>query len=64
MIIVTTDQIEGKRIVKTLGLVRGSTIRARHLGHDFMAYTTMIFTHHSPAPWSSLDRLLGPQISL
>ncbi len=37
MIIVTTDQIEGKRIVKTLGLVRGSTIRARHLGHDFMA---------------------------
>ncbi len=37
MIIVTTDQLEGKRIVKTLGLVRGSTIRARHLGHDFMA---------------------------
>ena len=37
MIIVTTDQIEGKRIVKTLGLVRGSTIRARHLGHDVMA---------------------------
>lgn len=37
MIIVTTDQIEGMRIVKTLGLVRGSTIRARHLGHDFMA---------------------------
>ena len=37
MIIVTTDQIEGKRIVKTLGLVRGSTIRARHLGRDIMA---------------------------
>jgi uncharacterized protein YbjQ (UPF0145 family) len=37
MIIVTSDQIEGKRIVKTLGLVRGSTIRARHLGRDFMA---------------------------
>ena len=37
MIIVTTDRIEGKRIVKTLGLVRGSTIRARHLGHDVMA---------------------------
>ena len=37
MIIVTSDQIEGKKIVKTLGLVRGSTIRARHLGHDFMA---------------------------
>jgi uncharacterized protein YbjQ (UPF0145 family) len=37
MIIVTSDQIEGRKIVKTLGLVRGSTIRARHLGHDFMA---------------------------
>jgi len=37
MIIVTTDQIEGMRITKSLGLVRGSTIRARHLGKDVMA---------------------------
>jgi len=37
MIIVTTENVEGKKIVKTLGLVRGSTIRARHLGHDVMA---------------------------
>ena len=37
MIVVTTEQIEGKRIVETLGLVRGSTIRARHVGHDIMA---------------------------
>ena len=37
MIVVTTDSIEGKRIVKTLGLVRGNTIRARHVGHDVMA---------------------------
>ena len=37
MIIVTTDQIEGRKVVKTLGLVRGSTIRARHVGHDIMA---------------------------
>lgn len=37
MIIVTSNQIEGKRIVKTLGLARGSTIRARHLGRDIMA---------------------------
>lgn len=33
----TTHEIAGKRIVKTIGLVRGNTIRARHLGHDFMA---------------------------
>ncbi len=37
MIVVTTDQIEGKRITETLGLVRGSTIRARHVGRDIMA---------------------------
>lgn len=37
MIVVTTDKIEGKQIIKTLGLVRGSTIRARHIGHDVMA---------------------------
>jgi len=33
----TTDQIEGKRIIKTLGLVKGNTIRARHLGKDIVA---------------------------
>ncbi len=37
MIIATTEQIEGRRTVKTLGLVRGSTIRARHMGRDIMA---------------------------
>jgi uncharacterized protein YbjQ (UPF0145 family) len=37
MILVTTDKIEGKRIVKMLGLVRGNTIRARHMGHDIKA---------------------------
>ena len=37
MIITTSDQIEGKRIVETLGLVKGSTIRARHVGRDLMA---------------------------
>jgi uncharacterized protein YbjQ (UPF0145 family) len=37
MIVVTTEQIEGKRIVQTLGLVRGSTIRARHIARDIMA---------------------------
>jgi uncharacterized protein YbjQ (UPF0145 family) len=37
MIIVTSNEISGKRIVKTLGLVRGNTIRARHIGRDIMA---------------------------
>jgi len=37
MIITTSAQIEGKRITKTIGLVKGSTIRARHVGKDIMA---------------------------
>ncbi len=37
MIVVTTETIEGKQIVKTLGMVRGNTIRARHIGRDIMA---------------------------
>jgi uncharacterized protein YbjQ (UPF0145 family) len=37
MLIVTSDSIEGRRIVKTLGLVRGNTVRARHVGKDILA---------------------------
>ena len=37
MIVVTTPEVPGKRIAKTIGLVKGSTIRARHLGKDIMA---------------------------
>jgi len=37
MIIVTTDEIPGRTIKKTLGLVRGNTIRARHVGRDISA---------------------------
>ena len=37
MLIVTSDSIKGQRIVKTLGLVRGNTVRARHVGKDILA---------------------------
>lgn len=37
MIVVTSEQIVGKKIVRNLGLVRGNTIRARHIGHDIVA---------------------------
>ncbi|MFQ6007725.1 MAG: YbjQ family protein [Candidatus Zixiibacteriota bacterium] len=37
MIVTTSFEIPGKRIVKTLGLVKGNTIRARHLGRDIAA---------------------------
>ncbi|MDB4530791.1 YbjQ family protein [bacterium] len=35
--VTTSPQIAGKKVVRTLGLVRGNTIRARHLGRDIMA---------------------------
>jgi uncharacterized protein YbjQ (UPF0145 family) len=37
MIVTTTEKIPGKRIVKVFGLVRGNTIRARHVGRDIVA---------------------------
>lgn len=66
MIVATSDSIPGKRIVKTIGLVRGNTIRARHIGRDLMAglkgvvggeiseYTKMIAESREQA----LDRLI------
>ncbi len=37
MLVVNTDTIPGKEITETLGLVRGSTTRARFFGRDFLA---------------------------
>ena len=37
MIITPASTIVGHNVVKTLGLVRGNTIRARHLGRDILA---------------------------
>ena len=63
----TTDSVPGYRIVRSLGLVRGNTIRTRHAGHDIMAslrnlvggeiveYTKMIAESREQA----LDRMLA-----
>ena len=37
MLIVTQDEPADYEIVETLGLVRGNTIRARHIGKDILA---------------------------
>lgn len=37
MILATTELIAHKKVVKTLGLVKGNTIRARHIGRDIGA---------------------------
>jgi len=37
MIITTTETVPGKNIKEILGIVKGNTIRARHIGSDIMA---------------------------
>ncbi|MDX1578160.1 MAG: YbjQ family protein [Gemmatimonadota bacterium] len=37
MIITPRNDVAGHRVAEELGLVRGSTIRARHLGRDILA---------------------------
>ena len=38
MILATTNEIPPKEITEVIGLVRGNTIRARHLGRDIAAF--------------------------
>ncbi|BCL62913.1 UPF0145 protein [Desulfomarina profundi] len=37
MIITNVENVPGKRIVEHFGIVQGSTVRAKHIGRDFMA---------------------------
>jgi uncharacterized protein YbjQ (UPF0145 family) len=37
VIVSTAEKVGGHRTVRTVGLVRGNTIRARHLGRDLLA---------------------------
>lgn len=37
MMVVSSSTIVGKRLVKTLGIVKGNTVRARHIGKDIVA---------------------------
>ena len=37
MIMTTTPGVPGREIESVLGVVKGNTIRARHLGHDIIA---------------------------
>lgn len=42
MIIVSTPEVPGRTITQSLGLVRGNTIRAKHLGKDILASLRML----------------------
>ena len=37
MLIATTDSVAGREVLETLGLVRGATVRAKHIGTDVLA---------------------------
>ncbi|MEZ8218149.1 Uncharacterized conserved protein YbjQ, UPF0145 family [Candidatus Fervidibacteria bacterium JGI MDM2 SSWTFF-3-K9] len=37
MILVTLPEVPGHRVVKVLGVVKGSTVRAKHIGKDILA---------------------------
>lgn len=37
MILVNTNEVPGKTIVEVFGLVKGSTIQAKHVGKDILA---------------------------
>jgi uncharacterized protein YbjQ (UPF0145 family) len=37
MLMTTQDSLAGYEITETLGIVRGNTVRARHLGKDILA---------------------------
>lgn len=66
MLITTQDEFADYQIIETLGLVRGNTIRARHIGKDILAglrsvvggeiteYTKML----AEAREQSLDRMV------
>lgn len=72
MIVVTSSTIAGKRIVKTLGMVKGNAVRARHPGKDILAlfknivggeieeYTKLLAKFRE----QSLDRMVGEAQSL
>ena len=37
MILVTTEEIKGKTIAETLGVVKGEVVQSKNIGRDFMA---------------------------
>lgn len=37
MIVTTTNEVPGNKVIEILGIARGSTVRARNVGRDFSA---------------------------
>jgi uncharacterized protein YbjQ (UPF0145 family) len=72
MLIVTSDEVPGHRVVRVLGLVRGNTVRTRNVGADLLAglrnlvggevnqYTRMLAQSREQA----LDRMCAEALEL
>ncbi|MEJ2048535.1 MAG: YbjQ family protein [Calditrichia bacterium] len=72
MIVTNTENVPGKKVVKIVGMVKGNTVRARHIGRDILAlfknivggeieeYTKLI----AEAREQSLDRMTDEAESL
>ncbi|MEM6795254.1 MAG: YbjQ family protein [Acidobacteriota bacterium] len=72
MIVTTTSEFPDRRIERTLGLVRGTSVRGRHVGQDLLAhlrnaiggeiheYTKML----SEAREQALDRMISEAMDL
>ena len=72
MIVTNTENIPGKKVVRIVGVVKGNTVRARHIGRDILAvfknnvggeieeYTKLI----AEAREQSLDRMTDEAESL
>ena len=72
MMVTTSESIHGQEIIKSIGLVRGNTIRARNIGRDIIAalrtliggeiteYTKLM----AEAREQALDRMESEAISL
>ena len=55
MIVTSTDFVPNMRVTQIIGIVRGNTIRARHLGRDIMA----VFRHIVGGEISDYTKMLG-----
>jgi uncharacterized protein YbjQ (UPF0145 family) len=72
MIVVTSETIANKQVVRTLGIVRGNTVRARHIGKDILAGLRNIVggeVHEyaklvAESREQSLDRMVQEAVSL
>ena len=56
MLIVTINEVPGKKL-EALGVVRGSTVQSRNLGHDMMAgFRTLVGGEVTDLAYTHLNR--------